>query len=211
MQMQITLFGASGRTGKLVLERALAKGYRVVAPVRTPAKLAITNPNLQVLQGDVRDAAVVDTAVRGSDAVISVLGPTSNAPDFAVSKGTANIIAAMKKYGVRRLILSTGAGVRMDGDQPKFMDNAIVSILKVVNKNVLQDMIETVDLVRKSDLEWTIVRVPMLTDDAPSGHVRTGAVGKDVGTRVGRTDMADFILEQLTDASNLRRAPAISN
>lgn len=209
--MRITIFGATGKTGKILVEQALAAGHQVVAFARTPSKLEIQNPNLQIVQGDLSHRDAVARAIAGADAVISVLGPASNNAELAVSSGTKNILAAMQQENVKRLILSTGAGVGDAADQPKAIDKLIVAALKLVNKNVLQDMVTTVDMVRASDRDWTIVRVPMLTDDAPTGTLRVGAVGKDIGTRVGRADMAAFILKQLNDASYLRRAPAISN
>ena len=209
--MRITIFGATGKTGRLVVEQALAQGDGVVAFARTPSKLGITNPKLSIVEGDIADADAVERAIAGSDAVISVLGPSSNAPDLAVSRGTKNILTAMQKQNVKRLIVSTGAGVAQPGDQPGLPDKVIGALLKVVSKNVLDDMTQTVALVKNSDLDWTIVRVPMLTDDPATGHVRAGAVGKDIGIRIGRADMAAFLLTQLAGPRYLKRAPAISN
>ncbi len=209
--MRLAIFGATGKTGKILVEQALAAGHDVVAFARTPAKLQLASPQLQIVRGDLADAAAVRRAIAGSDAVLSVLGPTSNAPTLSVSKGMKNILTAMQQENVSRLIVSTGAGVGDAGDQPKAFDKIITTLLKIVSKNVLQDMVDTVNLVRASDRAWTIVRVPMLTDDAPTGMIRAGAVGKDIGTRIGRADMAAFMLKQLNDATYLQRAPAISN
>lgn len=209
--MRITVFGATGKTGKLVVAQALAQGHEVVAFARTPSKLDIQNPRLHLAQGDIQNAEQVAQAIAGADAVISVLGPTSNAPELTVSKGMQNILAGMQAQHVKRLIVSTGAGVWNDGDQPGIPDKIITALLKLVSKNVLQDMVNTAALVRNSDRDWTIVRVPMLTDDAATGTVRAGAVGKDIGTRIGRADMAGFILKQLEDKTWVKRAPAISN
>lgn len=208
--MNITIFGATGKTGAHLVEQALAAGHQVVALARTPSKLA-SHERLTVLQGDIGNATQVAQAIQGADAVLSVLGPTSNAPDFQVSRGTANIMAAMQAQGVRRLIVSTGAGVRDPHDAPKFFDNAIVALLQVVSKNVYADMQRTAELVRASDLDWTIVRVPMLTNDALKGKVRVGYVGNGIGTRITRADLAAFMLKQLQDNTYLRQAPAISN
>lgn len=209
--MRITIFGATGKTGTLLLEQALAAGHQVVAFARTPGKLNIQSDRLAVVQGDLGDPAAVERAVAGADAVISVLGPSSNNAELAITRGTRNILAAMHQCKVRRLIITSGAGVRDPRDQPGFFDKLIVSVLKLVNKNVYRDMVEVVNLVRQSDRDWTVVRVPMLTDDPPAGKVHAGAVGKDIGTRIGRADMSAFILQQLEDTRYLKQAPAISN
>lgn len=211
LTMRITVFGATGKTGKLLVQQALEQGHDIVALARTPAKMEIQNPRLHVVQGDIQNAQTVAQAIAGSDAVISVLGPTSNAPDLVVSRGMQNILAGMRQENVTRLIISAGAGVGDPADQPGIPDKIITTLLKLVSKNVLQDMVNTVAVVRNSDRDWTIVRVPMLTDDVSVGTLRVGAVGKDIGTRVGRADLAAFLLKQLNDETWLRRAPAISS
>ena len=209
--MRIAVFGGTGKTGRHVVEQGLAAGHSVVVLARNPAKLAIQHPDLQVVQGDIQDAAKVLETVRGTDAVISALGPTSNKPEFAVSKGMANIIAAMRQTGVKRLIVTAGAGVREEMDQPGMADKLIVMALKLLNGNVLADMQQVVDQVKKSGLEWTVVRGPMLTDGAPTGPVRAGGVGKDIGTRLARADFATFLLAQVNNPQWVGKAPAISN
>jgi putative NADH-flavin reductase len=208
--MKIAVFGGTGKTGKHVVEQALAAGHEVTVLARNPAKITIQNPRLHVVQGDIQDAAKVLETVKGADAVISALGPTTNKPLLEVSKGMANIIASMRQKGVKRLIVTAGAGVRDPLDQPKMVDNLIVVALKTFNGNVYEDMRQVVEQVKASGLDWTIVRGPMLTDDPPTGKVRAGGVGKDIGTRLPRADFAAFLLQQLTDPTWLRKAPAIS-
>jgi putative NADH-flavin reductase len=209
--MQLAVFGGTGKTGRLVVEQALAAGHSVTVLARNPAKLTLQNPCLRVVQGDIGDAAKVLETVKGADAVISALGPTSNQPDFAVSKGMTNIIAAMRQAGVKRLIVTAGAGVRDPMDQPKLVDKVIVTMLKLLNGNVLADMQQAVQQVQASDLDWTIVRGPRLTDEPPTGNIRAGGVGKDIGTSLTRGDFAAFLLAQLNNSQWVRKMPAISN
>ena len=103
--MKLALFGAAGKTGVHLLAQALAAGNHVTALVRAPAKLTIQHERLNVIRGDGQDAAKVAPA-----AVVSVLGPISNEPTFAVTQSIQNILAAMKQHGVRRLVLSAGPG-----------------------------------------------------------------------------------------------------
>ncbi|MBE2236630.1 MAG: SDR family oxidoreductase [Caldilineaceae bacterium] len=209
--MKIAVFGASGRTGRHVVEQALAAGHEVVAFARTPSRLGVEHMHLTVVQGDVQDKAQVNQAVAGVDAVISTLGPTENKPDYQVTAGTENIIAAMYAHGVRRLVISAGAGVGDPNDAPKFMNHVVNLLLKLVARHVYEDMKRVVELVRASNLDWVIVRVPMLTDDAPTGVVQVGYVGKGMGMRISRADMAEFMLRQVSDDAYLHKAPAISN
>lgn len=209
--MKIAIFGATGRAGHYLVEQALAVGHEVVALARTPAKLNMSDARLSVIQGDVQDSAKVEQTISGADAVISVLGPASNAPTFEVSKGMQHILAAMSKHGVHRLVISAGAGVGDPNDVPKLIHKAINALLKLLSGNVYEDMKRTVATVRASDRDWVIVRVPQLTDDPKSGNVQIGYVGKGMGMRIARADMTDFMLKQLTSDTYLHKAPAISN
>lgn len=209
--MNITIFGATGKTGVQLVGQALAAGHQVTAFARNSSKLNLKNEHLALMQGDVENAAQVEAAVNGANAIISVLGPTGNIPDYKVSRGTQNIIAAMNKVGVRRLVVSSGAGVGDPNDTPKLFNHAINFALKLMAKHIYEDMKRVVDVVHASDLDWTIVRVPMLTDDLKKGTVRVGYVGRDIGARISRADMADFMLKQVSDKTFLHQAPAISN
>ena len=209
--MKIAIFGGTGRTGVHLVQEALAAGYQVAVLARTPAKLTLKNNALKVVQGDVKDAKAVEQTIAGAEAVISVLGPTSNKPTFEVSQGMANILSAMKIQGVRRLILSAGAGVADPNDAPKLFNHVMNFLLKMMAKNVLADMSKVVEMVRSSDLDWTVVRLPMLTDDPKTGSIKVGYVGKGMGSRIARVDIAGFMLEQVKDKTYLRKSPAISN
>jgi putative NADH-flavin reductase len=208
--MKLAIFGATGKTGKHVVAQALAAGHEVVALAREPSKLSQAHEHLKVTQGDVRDAAKVESVVVGCDAVISVLGPTTNAPDFQVTTGTQNILAAMQQHGVRRLVIAAGAGVRDPNDQPKLIDKFFGGLVKLLSRNAYEDMVRVVALVRASDVDWTVVRVPRLLDTPAQGNVRVGYVGKDSGTQLSRAAMASFMLKQVSDATYWRQAPMIS-
>lgn len=209
--MKLTIFGATGRTGHYLLEQAVAAGHDVTVLVRNPAKLSLQNARLKVIQGNLTDALQVAQAVSGAEAVISALGPAGNAPVFEISQGTTNIIAAMRQHGVRRLVISAGAGVGDPNDTPKVFNRAMNVLLKLAAGNVYEDMRRTVELVRASGLDWTVVRVPMLTEDAATGAVKVGYVGQGMGARITRTDMAEFMLKQAADKTYVCQAPAISN
>ncbi len=209
--MKLTLFGATGKTGRHLLEQALAQGHTVTVLARSPDRLAQGHERLNVIQGDIRDPEKVAQAIAGAEAVVSVLGPTSNKPELAVSRGIDNILAAMRQHGVRRLIQSAGAGVRDPQDTPTLVHAFFGGLARLLSPNVVADMTQVVDEVRQSGLDWTIVRVPMLTDGPATGRVREGYVGKDIGPRLARADLADFMLKQLETKTYVGRAPAISS
>jgi putative NADH-flavin reductase len=209
--MNLTIFGATGRAGKLLVSQALEAGHQVTALARTPHKLEMDHEQLTVIEGDVQDAQKVTSAVLGSDAVLSVLGPTNNQPTYEVSQGMGHILVAMDQQGVRRLVQSVGAGVGDPQDQPGLLDRLIKIALKLASRYVYEDMVRVADAIRASDVDWTLVRVPMLTDDPPTGDVKVGYLGTGVGPRLSRADLAAFVLQQADDPTYVGQAPVISN
>lgn len=208
--MKLAVFGATGKTGQLLVQQALAAGHQVVALARTSANLAVKHDRLQIVSGDILNAEQVDRVVQGTDAVLSVLGPRSNKPEFIISQGMDQILQAMQRHGVRRIIISAGAGVRDPRDKPKLVDRFFGLLLNLISKNAVEDMKQVVAKVRASDRDWIVVRVPMLTDEPAQGQLKIGYVG-DIDPRLSRADMAAFMLKQLGDDTYLRQAPAISN
>jgi len=208
--MKIIVFGASGGTGMKVVEQALEARHIVTAFLRTPAKIAIQHPGLTLFQGDVMDVATVEQAIVGQEVVISVLH-TSRPPVPAMMETAAkNIVAAMQKYGIRRIISTTGAAVPQPEDQPKVGDRLINALIGVLDKNFVVDSSANVKVIQASDLDWTIVRFPRLTDGAHTGKYRVGYMGKDSGTQISRADGADFVLKELAEKKWLRKAPIVS-
>jgi putative NADH-flavin reductase len=211
--MRIVVFGASGRTGLLLVKQALAKGYLVTALVRDPAKLPIKNDCLELVQGSVIDANSVQQVIAGSQAVVSVIGPAKGSPANLLSVAVTNIIDAMHKEGVRRLISLTGAGVPDPLDRPKLVDQVFRLLLKLPiagTKAMYQDSIGSVEVIKASNLDWTVVRVPRLTQEPPKGEYQVGYVSKQSGLTIGRADVAEFILKQLTDDKYLQKLPVVS-
>lgn len=208
--MKIVVFGASGGTGKQVVQQALAAGYEVTAFVRDPAKLAIQDAALRTVQGDVTDAAAVEAVLSGQEAVISALGPSRPPAPGMMETAAQNIVAAMQKHNIRRLIATTGAGVRDSQDQPKLIDHVIRGLLSLLSGVVLRDSEAHVAIIRASDLDWTVVRFPRLTDGPHTGRYRVGYVGKDSGTQLARADGADFVLKELAEGKYIRKMPVVS-
>lgn len=209
--MNIAVFGGTGRTGTHVVQQALAAGHQVTALARSPGKLSIQHEALAVQQGDAADPAAVSAAIAGADAVISVLGPTKGQAPGTITRATGNILAAMRQHGVKRLVMSAGAGVGDPQDEPTLISRVMGFLLKLTAREVYEDMLQAVEAVRASDLGWTIVRVPMLHEGPGSGGVRSGYLGGDVGARLSRAAMAAFMLEQIDSDQYVHEAPVISD
>jgi putative NADH-flavin reductase len=208
--MKLAIFGATGRTGVPLVEQALQAGHEVKAFVRSPEKMTIKHDRLEMVQGDVLDAASVERAIEGVDAVLCVIGHTKNSPDDLQTRAMKNITAAMKKHGVKRLVDLTGAGVRDPEDRPKLFDKLIVTALKLLSPRVLEDGKNHVAVIRDSGLDWTVVRGPMLQDGPRTGSYRVGFVGKDSGSKISRADVADFMLRETVERKYIGKLPMVS-
>lgn len=209
----IALFGASGRTGKPLLTLLLSKGYSVKALVRNPAGINSAHPNLHLIQGNILNLSNVEATIEGANSVISVIGHVKgDAQSRTVqTEGTANILAAMNTYGVKRLLSLTGGAVPFQKDQPKFADKAITVIMNLVAKETLADAIAHAELIRKSTTDWTIIRGPRLLEKPPVGSYRVGFVGVNASTAITYGDLAQFIVDELEQAKHIHSMPFVSH
>jgi putative NADH-flavin reductase len=153
MNMKIAIFGATAETGRQLVEQALAAGYQVVAYVRNPSKLNTKHENLTIVQGELADQAIIERAVSAADAVISVLGPRGGSKGKPITQGMQNIIEAMKKQGVRRLIISSTLSAKDPNDLPDFKTKALVNLVKLTMHAAYEEIVSVADTVRKSDLD----------------------------------------------------------
>jgi hypothetical protein len=123
-----------------------------------------------------------------------------------------NIIVVMKRQGVHRLIMTSTLSVKDPGDKPDLRTNAMVNLVRITMHAAYEDIVSAAQAVRASDLDWTIVRLALLNNGPITGKIRTGYVGRgEVGTRISRADIADFMLKQIDDVRYLCQAPVISN
>lgn len=212
----IALFGATGKTGGRVLDRALATGHEVRALVRDPAKLDPAKldragPALTVIRGDVTDAASVAETVAGADVVLSLFGQVQGSPKTLQTDGTRVIVEAMHRADVRRIVSLSGGGLRDPRDEPKAADRVIRLMLKLFAGDVLADAEGHLAILRDSGLDWTVVRGPRLTEQPGNGTYRQGWVGVGTGTAISRDDLADFILTQVDDRTFVEQLPFVSS
>lgn len=211
--VHVTVLGATGKIGRLAVERLLADGHRVTALVRNPDKPIVAHPDLNIHVGQLSDTDAVRQAVAGSDAVLSALGPPLRPGTDAtpLTDGTRIVVAAMADSGVRRYVGLATPSIPDPRDRPTAKAKLIPIMAKLFFPKALADVIGMTAAVTGSDLDWTIVRITNPTDRPPTGTLRAGFLGDDIGWAMSRADIATFLVGQLTDTTYLRSAPAISN
>ncbi|MGS2616063.1 NAD(P)-dependent oxidoreductase [Micromonospora sp. LZ34] len=180
--MNLAVFGATGGTGIVV--------------VRDPSRLPADTSAVTVVRGNLMNPTAIGAAIAGRDAVVSAVGSRDGrAPTSVCTDSAAAIVAAMRQHGTRRLIT-------------RYL---VKPILGRVLTHAFADMRRMEELVRTSDLEWTIVRPPMLTDGERTGRHRT-ALNRNLrgGNRISRADLADQLLRCLTDGRTVHATVAVS-
>jgi putative NADH-flavin reductase len=206
--MKLIIFGATGSIGRQLVQQALEQGYLVSAFVRDPLKLGIQHPNLKIAQGDVMNLASVEQAVQGQDAVLCSLG--SGRTGTVRSEGTRNIIQAMQQAGVRRLICQTTLGAGESWENLNFFWKYIM--FGFLLREVYADHEKQEEYVKQSDLDWIIVRPGAFVDGNLTHSYRHGFPNSDRTSKlkISRADVADFMLQQLSDDVYLHKTPALS-
>jgi putative NADH-flavin reductase len=211
--MKLIVFGANGPTGRILCRLALEEGHDVVAFTRKPDTFPVEHSSLHVVGGDVHDAAAVEAAILGTDVVVSTLGvPFAKTPVTVYSDGTANIIAGMRKAGIKRLIVVTSSAVAPHPEPlggfffEKVMQPYVVNKL---GRTLYDDMRRMEAMVRESDLAWTIVRPSGLFE---ASEVSPYEVALDhIGHRfTARIDLADCLLRQATNDQYAHAAIAVA-
>jgi len=209
----VALLGATGMVGKFLLRESLARGYKVRALARTPAKLDEFGNRITIVQGDARDAAVVAELLRGSDVVISALGPVQAdgaANLFINTIVTGNVLQAMAGEGISRYLIVSGAGVEMPGDERDLLGWWIQTLAQAGLRDALQDKQAEYDLLAKSAVEWTLVRCPLI-DPEPFRAPPVTSVQTPPAFRVRAGELARFMLDQVDSTDYSRKGPFLGS
>jgi nucleoside-diphosphate-sugar epimerase len=211
--MKITVFGANGPAGRLLTNQALAEGHEVTAFTRRPDDFPHEHERLLVLGGDVYDAASVESAVVGRDAVLSSLGVPygRNKPISVYSEGSRHILAAMHAHGVRRVVCVSSSATENSGPHGGFFFEKVLTpfFTNVMGRTLYDDMRRMESQVMASDIDWTIVRPNGLfsTDGITKYEMAETYVG---GKFTSRADLADSMLRVLDDDKYVCRIAAVA-
>ena len=201
--MKLLVLGANGRTGRLVVEQALAAGHTVTAFVRDSAKLQMTGEQLAVANGDARDVDSLLAALEGQDAVINTIGGGER---NLVTTSTAAIVVAMEKRGVTRIVvMSTFIAT------PNFRPTGMMRLFPRLVRGIAKDDLAGVKLLQVSRLDWTIV-YPTLLKNRPGNGFRLVGPDETVTAKnhVNRADVAECLLDALVDRGTIRQSLLIT-
>ena len=224
--MKLTIFAATGGIGRQILEQAVDAGHDVTAVVRHPQKLPDElSSQIRVVSADLAapDPATLASAVQGADGVLSGLGPRSKAETGIAARGTQAIVAAMKAAGARRIVVVSAAPIgtvpspgrpnppKHDPGDGFIMQHLLNPLVKTALRKNYADLAQMEDILRDSDLDWTAVRPPRLTDKPLTGTYRT-AHGQNLrrGLIISRADVAHYMLRAVGQPETIKQAIGVA-
>ncbi len=202
--VKIIVFGSTGATGLQIVEQALAAGHYVTAFARTPSKMTIVHPHLRVVEGNVLDAASVEHAVVGHDAIFIALGTQLKETDKTISLGTDNIIAAMKQHGVTRVIAESAWGTGDSREHGGFLLNQIIRPFFLKHPFAEHELQER--SLAASGLAWTSVRPGRLTNGPKVRTLRASRAPDGLAQKVARSEVAAFMLTEAEKPAHVGQA-----
>lgn len=208
---KIIVFGATGGTGKFVVEQALEAGHHVTVFVRNPDSFTIRHPNLEKIKGDVFQPFTFENAMKEKDVVVSCLGTQKREPTTVYSEGISNITNAMQKAGVNRILCISAGAVIVPPKSSFILKFIIKNILQRLFKHIYADMLLMEKKLNESGLDWTVIRAPWLRDTRYTGKYRS-IINEHLQkpSKISRADLADYIVKHLTDKNTFHARIEIS-
>jgi putative NADH-flavin reductase len=206
--MNLAIFGATGKTGRLIVEQALAGGHHVNALARDPSKVSVSHPRLTVVPGAADQALAIEQVVSGVDAVVSAMGGGNG----ALTALGRNVTSAMTRAGVSRIVSLVGASVPEPGDPPSLSHGMLRAMTRLLAASTLEDGERHARELEASSLAYTLVRPPRLTDGPATGRIRHGLT-LSVGpwSSISRADLAAFMLGVTLGSQYERAAPMVAS
>jgi putative NADH-flavin reductase len=213
--MKVTIFGATGFSGKSILAETLKQGLEVTVLVRDASKVQIKHKNLRVVEGNVLDSQTVASALQHQEAVIQCLGVGGKGggePTTFISDATKVIVDEMQKQQIKRFIAvsNVGAGNSI-AFQPWFFTKIILPYFMQWLKVIIDDKNRMEPIIMNTNLDWTIVRCPNILDKPAKGNCNATLDGKGLKLSITLPDLSKFIVDQLRDTTFNKQAPCVSN
>lgn len=211
--MKVAILGSTGFVGKVLIHKAVAAGYQVKTLARNPEKLQDISDKIEIIQGSVVDPSAVEATIEGTDVVLSTIGPPQRNPGNPelYEKAMKDIVRIMDKHRIKRYIHIGGAG-HAGGENENWPVNRrfLRIFLSLFSKPILIAKQLEWEVLKASDLDWTLIRPPRIANEEAKGNLSADEKNlKSLKVSVG--DLTDFILEQTTSKDWIRKAPLVSS
>lgn len=207
--IKVALIGATGKAGKYLLKELLNQGYQVKVLLRKPESFTISHPNLEIVAGDIKDLDTTRNLLDCCDAVISAIGQPKDEPLIS-SIAAKNLIQVMDQNRISRYIFLAGLSIDLPGDQKSEANLQGSKWMKETFPIVMTDKEKALRYLQKSDIEWTMVRLPWIEETAEHRKLKV-SLQDCLGEKISTSDLAIFVVQQLIDSNYLRKAPFIAS
>ncbi len=209
IHMQITVFGANGKVGRKVVQLLLDEGYTVAAAIHTDTNY-IKHERLSTVECDIKNKDQVSKVLQGSNAVISCLGSWGTPTKDILSTGMKIIIPLMQQHNIQRVISLTGSNVMLSSDPFDVINWLSVICIKIGAGKIYQDGKDHIKLLAQSNLDWTVLRSPVMREQKNSKYELSMKRPRPWAT-VNRTDVAHALVALLRDQEYSKKSPYIHN
>ena len=210
--MKVVVVGAGGRTGRLVVARAVAQGHRVTAVARRPDSVPAPSPDCTVVPGDALVPDTLADPLAAADAVLYLVAEPGRSTSVTRSFGMANVVDVINSSGGAAHVLAvTPSAIDVSTAASLWRRLTVRMLVDKVQRNPFLDHERTEDEMRSSGVPWTAVRVRALTDGPATGEYRT-ATGNHIPAErpVSRADLADFLIRALAEADVRDKVVSVS-
>ena len=205
----IAVIGGTGKAGQYLVRELIRQGYKIKMLVRNPEKFKLDKSGVEIIQGDVRRYESVYSLINGCSAVISTLGQTKGeTPVFSIT--AQNITKAMNLLYVQRYLVITSLTLDTPDDKKSRGTKFQSKMMKLIFPSIIADKQKEYEIISKSALDWTVVRLPFIKLTESTGEIKISLTDCP-GKKISSTDLSNFLIDQLTDERFIRKAPFIAN
>jgi len=207
----MVVLGANGGIGMQTVKLALNAGYSVTAILRTPSNLQISHPNLQIVRGNVLKLEDLDRHLEDKNIIVSAIGKNSLKKTTLYSQGNKNVIEAMKRVGLNRGFFVSASGLEVNPSFSLLIRLATKFILQPVLHNMYADLWRMEEIIKESNITWTILRPPKLLNGPETGKYRISIDHfLNKGLEISRADLAHFIVTNLTNEAIFKKTVEVA-
>ncbi len=209
-QPTIAVIGGTGKAGKYLIKQLLSQGIPFKMLLRRPEDFTLQSPLMEIVKGDVRDWEAVRTLVKGCRAVVSTLGQTKGEVTPIYTQATRHVLQAMRENHLRRYILVTGLSLDTPDDKKSEPTQQKTAWMKTNFPTFVANRQEEYEMLTQSEADWTFVRLPFIEQTDEKFGIKVD-LQDCPGEKISATDIADFLIQQLTEDAFVRKAPFIAN
>lgn len=205
----IAVIGGTGKSGKYLVRQLLEKGYSIKLLLRNPENFKSKNSLIEIMKGDARNYQSVHALLKYCSCVISTLGqPVGEDPIF--SDATGNILKAMTFHGLKRYIVTTGLNVNTPFDKKNIKVKQATDWMYQNYPKTTKDKQTEYELLTTTDLDWTLVRLPLIIQTDEHFNVETN-LEDCKGENISAADLAEFLISQIEDTTYIKESPFLYN